>query len=296
MKSSRQAFWIVGLTAVALLAWTGLRPWLPRSELAENNFQANLIRIQAWKLDPHPPVVLVGSSLTGRLLPSYFEESPLGNAEESDQSAGTASSSKIANLGLDGSGPEAGLRLLLDEATHGRLPRVVLIEGHRLAKIWNANDDLLMKTATSLSITVAGVVPGLRADTRPSSLLYYFLKRRSTGGGTSAVPNDTVPAGEVPEPGWDNRLKDLVDQLRAKNVRVLIYRLPAGRENLSSDSTEDLIEDIARKWNLPYLNVARECGRRDLHLTYSDGLHLTPGSARDVVAVMTELTRAVLSH
>ncbi len=296
MKSSRQAFWIVGLTAAALALWTGLRPWLPRSELAENNFQANLIRIQAWQLDPHPPVVLVGSSLTGRLLPSYFEESPIGPGDGSDKSGGKIISSKIANLGLDGSGPEAGLRLLLEDATTGSLPRAVLIEGHRLSKNWNANDDLLLETAKSLSIAVAGVVPGLRADTRPTSLLYYFLKRRSTGGGTSAVPDANVPAGEVPEPGWENRLKDLIDRLRAKNVRVLIYRLPAGRENLPSASTEDPIEDIARKWSLPYLNVARECGQRDLHLTYSDGLHLTPGSARQVVGVITELSRAVLSH
>lgn len=305
MKSSRQAIWIVGLTLGALALWTGLRPWLPRCDLAEINFQANLIRLQAWKLDPHPGVVLVGSSLTGRLNPSYFSESPVEPRSNSSESRAdaihsspsrTSTSLKVANLALDGSGPEAGLRLLLQNPTPDGLPLAVLIEGHRLSKNWSANDELLLTAMASPSMALSGFIPGLRADTRPTSLLYNFVRRLSTGEGAPATPDTNAAIGEIPEPGWENRLKALIDRLRSQNVRVLIYRLPAGRENLPTTNAPDPIEEIARRWNVPYVNVARECERRDLHPTYSDGLHLAPRSARMVTGVLTELSQAILSQ
>lgn len=271
MKSSRQSLWIIGLTVALVSLWTLLRPWLPHSELAENNFQANLIRLQAWALDPHPKAVVIGSSLTGRLLPRYFEGKQLG---------------PVANLGLDGSGPEAGLRVVLQV---GPLPELALIEGHRLAKNWGTNDALLMATLTDPSMRLAGILPGVRADMRPSSILYSLLKRHSPG--KAAPPSGSSMAGpaEVPKDGWQTRQKDLLDQLRQRGVKICLYRLPVGREDLPDPQSPDFIADLAVQWGLPYLRVDGECQRRGISLEYTDGLHLTPASAKAVAEVLAEM-------
>jgi transcription-repair coupling factor (superfamily II helicase) len=50
------------------VGWSG---W--RADLAESNLQANLIRITRYLRAESPDVVLVGSSIGGRLVPEYFE-------------------------------------------------------------------------------------------------------------------------------------------------------------------------------------------------------------------------------
>jgi hypothetical protein len=274
MKSSRQAIWIVGLMLTMVAVWSVFRPLLPHSELAENNFQANLIRLQAWQLDPHPATVLVGSSITGRLLPRYFTGTPLGT---------------VANLGLDGSGPEAGLRLLLQSSN---LPPVVLIEGHRLAKNWSTNDDLLLAAIHDPQFTASRWVTALRADVRPSSILFSLLKSHSGGGSVADASQDSSShlVAETPIPGWEERMRLLIDQLRQHGTEICLYRLPVGRENLPSDGAPDFISDLAWKWGIPYLDVDRECKRRGLVPTYTDGLHMTPASARETAIVLAELT------
>lgn len=271
MKSSLQARWMVASTATALVLWTVLRPWLPKSELAENSFQANRIRLQAWQLDARPSAVLVGSSLTGRLLPTYFRETPLKS---------------MGNLGLDGSGPELGFRLLLQCSN---VPPLVLVEGHRLSKRWGTNDGLLLQELDSLSTRLARRVPAFRAEMRPSSMLYSWVKQHSKGG--SVRPESSRPGGPVeePEPGWEQRQEEYIRQLRNRGADVRIFRLPAGRENLRGPNDPDIIGDLARKWGLPYLQIEQECRRRGIELHYTDGLHLSPDSARTVSAVLAEL-------
>lgn len=277
MKSVRQAVWILGLMGVMVTAWSLLRPFLPHSDWAENNFQANLIRLQAWQLDPRPVTVLVGSSLSGRLLPRYFESTSLGT---------------VANLGLDGSGPEAGLRLLLQSSN---LPPLVLIEGHRLAKNWGTNDALLLEAIRSPQFMASQWVTGLRADVRPSSLLFSLLKRHSSGGGSATATQDPASTFvfETPIAGWEERLRHLIDRLRQRGIAVRLYRLPAGRESLAGDNAPDFIADLARAWGIPYLDVDGECKRRGLTLGYSDGLHLTADAARKTAIVLSELNARV---
>src|SRR5437660_7207526 len=115
MSRNRQVLCILGLATFLLAAFgvvTWLAPW--RAELAENNFQANLIRLQAFLFDPPPRAVLVGSSLSGRLLPRFFEGTELA---------------PVANLGLDGLSPVFGLKTVAR-----RPPPLVLIEENTLLR------------------------------------------------------------------------------------------------------------------------------------------------------------------
>ena len=78
MRSGRQALHILLCTGLLLAAWSLLLLILPsRAQLAESNYQANLIRLQNFLFQPVRPAIFVGSSITGRLLPGYFDATAL---------------------------------------------------------------------------------------------------------------------------------------------------------------------------------------------------------------------------
>src|SRR5262245_21048939 len=155
-QRNRQTVVILGLTVLLLIVWSGLLRLLPsRATLAESNFQANLIRLQrSLSSTSKPPAALIGSSITGRILPEYFEGTPLAGS---------------VNLGLDGSGPALALEMV-DRMKAP--PSLLLIEANLLPVPPSANDTELRKTVDGWWFKLASRVDVLRAESRPSSLLY----------------------------------------------------------------------------------------------------------------------------
>ncbi len=112
MRRNRQALWIVLLALLGVGGWTLGQCWLPKAEFAEVIFQSNLIRLQAWEFEAPRSNLIVGSSISGRLLPGYFAGTPLASMDD---------------LGLDGSGPEFGLRMALARSNP---PSRIFVEVH----------------------------------------------------------------------------------------------------------------------------------------------------------------------
>ena len=280
MASPRQAGWIVLAALVGVGVWSLAYRWLPRAELAETNFQANLIRLQSWRLEAPPPNVIIGSSIAGRLLPGNFAGTPLAS---------------MANLSLDGSGPELGLRLVLARSNP---PPRVFIEFHRLGKPWNANDDTLLAALREPGFALAGAVPGLRADARPTTLLYAWLKRRQDPPPTPASHPATnavvrsVAAGAFVRPEWFGHFAGQVAELRQRGCEVILIRMPVGRENPAAAEAANDADALAHDLGLRLVDLNREAIRRGLNLSYTDGLHLSSGSARQICSLLAELAVA----
>lgn len=271
MDRHRQAIVIVVSALLGVGAWAFVRPWLPRAELAESNFQANLIRLQTWSMEPPRSNVVVGSSIAGRLLPSCFRGTPLDS---------------LANLALDGSGPELGIRLLLGAGT---VPPRVFIEVHRLGKPWHVNDDTLLGVVHETGFALSGRLPALRADTRPTTLLYAWLKGRRDAAGTAPAPGAARPGSPAADPGWEERFRGQVGELRNRGCEVVLLRLPVGRENPADPAASGEADRLALALGVRLIDVNREAAKRGLGLAYSDGLHLTPASARAVAVLFAEL-------
>jgi hypothetical protein len=281
MQRSRQSLWIVLLALLALGGWTLAHRWLPRAGLAETNFQANLIRLQAWMFEAPRTNAIIGSSLGGRLLVGNFAGTPLAS---------------LANLALDGSGPELGLRLVLARSNP---PPRIFIEVHRLGKPWTANDETLLATLQEPGFALAGRIPGLRADTRPTTLLYSWLKGRHEPVSPAAVlpspsasTTATNAATNTAKATWLPRLAEQVAELRRRGCEVILLRLPVGRENPARPEAPNLADELADKLGLKLIDLNREAARRGLEMSYSDGLHLSPASARTVCRLLVELTTA----
>lgn len=269
-----------------------------QAQLAESNFQANLIRLQAFLFGPPPRAVLVGSSLSGRLLPGYFEGTSLA---------------PLDNLGLDGSGPLYGLNLAL-----ARPESIVIIEANNLLRSRNENDLTLDQAVGGVEFRLGGRIPALQAQWRPSSVLYSWMKLRKTGdrrldsgvrsqesgvlsqeaGGTvtestnSAIQQSLTQYSNTSSlqvtSGPAEELREKVKALQERGCRVVFVRLPTGQREADNPAFA-LSAALARELKVPELDLRAECAGRGETLSYTDGLHLTPGSAREVSRLIAEL-------
>jgi hypothetical protein len=327
MSRNREAVKIVWL-ALVLTAAFGLFVRLARchAELAESNFQANLIRLQTFLFGPPPRAIIVGSSFSGRLLPSYFEGTELA---------------PLANVGLDGSGPLFGLDLV-----RTRPPAIILVEANTLLRPPNENDAALDAALRSLQFRLSRYLPLLQAQWRPSSMLYDWFKQRQKVGeggreaegrgqrtgvgsqeagvrgqetnfqarntdieaaGTKHQMPNTEDVVQRPVPAFASptnppihqsinlfpqqaRLRGLVAELQGRGCKVVLVRLPAGRSaGPGANPNFELADSLAREFNLVQIDLAAECSRRGRVLAYTDGQHLAPAPAREVSRLLAEL-------
>lgn len=280
MKSARQTVLILVLTVVLSGGWAVALRKLPSPELAETNYEANRLRVERWLLGPPASAVLVGTSMSGRLLPGYFTGTPLAG---------------LANLGLDGASPDTGLRLVLM-----RQPEVplVLLEAHLLGMKAGPNDRQLLDLATGVGLQISSVLPLTRAEARPSTVLYSWLKERRGGDGVASEavkprlvsPAQAATNAAAMDPDWRPRIEALIRRLQQRGSRIVLIRLPAGRANPADPEAPNDTDLIAGQLGLPLIDLLRLSRQEKVPVTYTDGLHLTPKSAR----AMSELLARTL--
>ena len=244
-----------------------------RAPLAESNLQANLTRLEHYYLDPAPEhsIVLAGSSISGRLLPSYFEEAGL----------------PVQNMGLDGSRPAFVFELLRGAP---KLPAMLLVESAHLFDPLQENDKLLREQLQSPGFTMARHFPLLRAEYRPSGLVYTWLKSRrdARGGGLVLPPEGHWPISIIP-PEYQRIWNQLAD-FKAKGVKVAILEVPS--HAAWGVPAHDSATQLAQELDIPYLQPGVALAQRGVALEFSDGQHLNLQSARVVAQEIVNELRA----
>ena len=284
MSRNRQALTILWLTLLLTAGFALLvRVTAWRAELAETSFQHNLIRLQDFFFDAPPRAVLVGSSLSGRLLASYFDGTPLA---------------PVANLGLDSSAPAFGLEVVLE-----RPPPVVIIEENLMLNPPNRNEDEMVDAMQGIRFHSARYLPALRANARPSSLLYSWAKSRRTrtanlsprsvpDGATTNAPATPAPAlsSSTGIPAVEAKLRAQIKALQDRGCRIVLVRLPSSHGVAWYKPEFALGEVLKRELNLTEIELARECSRRGYVMKYTDDRdHLAPAAAREAAQVLAEL-------
>ena len=279
---TRQALAILATAAVLCAAWTwaARRPGMT-AEFAEYNQAANRIRIEGYLARPSAPAhVLVGSSLSGRLLPSYFEGTPMAD---------------VATLGLDGSGPRVGIEVLRRRKDW---PETVWVETYLMGRETTPNDRALMGDLDATGTRLAVAMPLFRASHRPSSVAYTALKRRREGGGgdatwtTNAAASMRGPsAAPAPvDPGVEEAWHGLLEDLRRRNVRVVFVDVPAGETQRPGVRAQpDLAARLAVRFGIVRMDVREAWFSRGWMPRYTDGRHLDAASARQTARWLAEM-------
>jgi hypothetical protein len=279
--TSRTALRILVATVALVVAWQALTSVLGwKARFGESNYMANRIRLEDYLLLPAAPRhVLVGSSLSGRLLPEFF--------------SGT-SFAGFQTLGLDGSIPLVGLEAL---SYRPDLPSTVFIETYLMEKAWSRNDQLLIDGLASPGMTLAKKVPVTQASHRPSSILYSAMKARRDGAGAGViVTNDPSvrepgPAIEISpaDPKVAERWRRMLKSLSDRGVRAVLVDLPSGEVRMPGARTApDLADVLAREFGLTRIDLRKEWFERGWRPTYTDGRHLDGASARATARMLSE--------
>lgn len=274
MRTGSQSFKILAVALVLCCFWTWIRVRLPNPELAETNYTANRLRIERFLERPTPKCLIVGTSIAGRLLPSYFQGSGLED---------------VVNLGLDGASPITGLQLALGQS---RTPDLIFLEAHRLWNPIRANDNQLLALAQGMDRSFHKTVSLTKAESRPTTLLYGWLKsRQREDGGRIAEPqgaiNDIRSPKSVPKPA---ELVRVIHELEARGSKVVLLRLPVGRENPVDPKGRDDVDQLSEDLGLPIMDLYRKSISWNDPIRYTDGLHLAPESAQRLSRVLAEQT------
>jgi hypothetical protein len=249
--------------------------------LLESNLQSNLARISRYLHAPKVETVLVGSSMTGRLLPSYFKEQGM----------------EVVNLGLDGCHAPIGLEIVL---LRKDLPKLVLVEADAIpndpSATANSNEQTLRESYQSPAFQMGAVIDSFRPENRPLSILYWWMKKLSGskpgGVGHSAKDPklDDIPTGsqqkslpkDAPNEIPIEQVEGLLSTLRKRGVNVCLLAVPHSEGWGAPQS--GWIRRISTDLGIPILEPGVELAKRTDILHFTDGAHLDVASAKQIVA------------
>ena len=250
---------LVIAAGVVLLNWLVVRSLGFEAPFSATGYHSNLSRLHDFDDAGEPEVLLVGSSITGRFLPSYFS----GGAGE------------VVNLGLDAAGSSTSAEIVLEGSVK---PKVLVLESNGLRKAPNDAGLIIMDTRNTASYHIAAAIPPVRPGFRPSDVLYSRLKVWKDSRGGQKLP-EFDPA-KLPATRWDpDYVNALLDDLRGRCDRLVIVNYPS-----ISQSDPDLVvllRDLsARDESIVYLDLHEEM--KDEGLRFTDKVHLAAPSARKV--------------
>ncbi len=237
---------------------------------SESNYFSSIARIQT-ETQGKPDVMLLGSSLTGRL------------GDRARKVEG------VANLGCDGGSAMVTLRAM----DQGILPAapVLVIEANTLAYELEHRGKEIGAAIQSDWFKVGMKTPNLGATARPAAFAYSWLMARKLEGGTAAE-NEGLPAASKPRvlesstsPVLEGEALALVDEmagilgrLKQQGSKILLIVLPGVPKDLPR---KDIAVALACKSGVLWWDLTE--GLPEGAVDFSDGLHLDAASAQKVM-------------
>jgi len=249
--------------------------------LLESNLQTNLARVSRYLNASKVDTVLVGSSMMGRLLPSYFKDEGID----------------ISNLGLDGCHAPFGLEIIMMRKD---LPKRVLVETASLNHDPNANEKTVREAIQTPTFKIGGAVEAFRPENRPLSLLYWWCKKlsdRKPGGSShSAFINDRTTTDPTPKNAKseleenDLAIEEILITLKQKGVDVRLLSIPHADGWGMPQSGR--IAKISTDVGIPILEPGVEIAKITDTLRFTDGAHLDVASATLISQEIARMLRS----
>ncbi len=254
----------LGLQTVALRLAGG------KTLKSESNYFSSIARIQT-ETQGNPKVMLLGSSITGRL----------GDRAEKIEG--------VANLGCDGGSAMVTLRAM-DEGLLPTAP-LMIIEANTLAYELEHRGKEIGKAIHSDWFKVGIKAPNLGATARPTAFAYSWLMARKADGGV-ASGNAVLPVTSKPRvldpatsPALDEKSTALVEEmagilgrLKSRGSEISIIMLPGVPKDFPR---KEIAVALACKSGVPWWDLTE--GLAEGAVGFTDGLHLDAPSAQKVM-------------
>ena len=273
--------WLVkcAVAAAALLLACGLATARFGSALqqpAVTTRDGSLVTLNRYVREPTPDLVLVGSSLAWRLKEEYF------------------SLPRVRNLALAGGSPVTGLEIV---ATRASLPKIILIETNILSRAPDsALIDKFSGDVRADALLLRPVRTAVAAYETWNHAAPDAAQARAEQDRLLSRPPDTfdnkvyldraleqMNDGDPTAPARANvlRLRQLIDDLRQRGVRVFLIHIPLAPEIEGSRLVRMTDEIVHEAFPDLGLWLAVDPPRRELR--WDDGMHLDERSSLLVV-------------
>lgn len=237
----------------------------------ESNFFSSRARSQA-ALYSDAKIVLLGSSITGRI-PNCDSGNNL-----------------IANFGADGKTFESGFSWLYQRGV--RTGDFIFIETNMIHGMTNSDFPPITQWEN-----LGAKIPLLRANYRPSGLLYSLLRnyRDADDKIRTSIQDFDYKAflrmdGSVFEP--DASHADLLAQLKKikqSGANIIFVEYPSGRRSLESMQNRlPLILWLRKELDIPFYDFTSMLGNNKI--TLSDGVHLDSKSAYAFAEILAKIS------
>ncbi|MDB6078705.1 MAG: hypothetical protein JWO82_2452 [Akkermansiaceae bacterium] len=275
---SRYPIAVLVVLAACFAAQTGaLKLSGGKTVKSESNYFSTVARIQT-QVDSQPRIMMLGSSLTGRM----------GDRAQAFDG--------VANLGCDGGSAMVTLRAM----DRGVLPvaPVLIVELNTLAYDLKGAGKDIGTAIDSEWFKLGRRYPNLGATARPTAFAYSWLMARKAA--TSTFSQEPLPVATHPAPltGAAAPLANsaaemlvqealgILSRLREKGTQIDLILLPPGE---APDSTEWAVaHSLAIHSGLPFWDLSADLPPGTV--AFTDGRHLDAASAQKVLmTLMREL-------
>jgi hypothetical protein len=256
-------FIFIGIFVAGLVHFLILKSGIVPAGKTESNYFSNRARLQHASAITEPEVTFVGSSITGRL-PCQDDKS-------------------LMNLGFDGGSSLEGLRALKDGQF--RCGKVCFIEVNRLISAFDASENVRISWLDQVS----HVIPNLKSDNRPSSLMYRSLLQMRDRKQPLVASRDVVilpwekPLAIIDQPESRNRaikFQEISEIIRAlaDRTRVILVFYPVGYTSIDWPAgSPDDGKALAASLSLEFIDLHEMTFNPPLQ--FSDSTHLDEASA-----------------
>ncbi len=277
MLALRYVLGFLGTLALCVAVQTlGLRLVGGKTAKSESNYFSSLARLQTAAAE-NPRILLLGSSLTGRL---------------ADRAAAVEG---IANIGCDGGSAAVTLRAI-DRGEIDAAP-IVVVEANTLAYDLDGRGSEMAAAISGPWFQVGRRVPNLGATARPTAFVYSWLIQKKEGPPAAIsedLPIDSQPgpyAGEAAaklsaaESELVDELAGIIARLEKRGSRVVLVMLPPGELEGSSElrvARALAVKSGAGWWDL-------NAGLPTDSVSFTDGRHMEAESTAKTMATLSRL-------
>ncbi len=275
---SKQARSILMLAVGILAAYVILiRAGGIRAELAESNLQANLIRISRYEHERPAEFVIAGSSIAGRLLPTYFQELGMD----------------VQNLGLDGSSPLFAFEVI---SRRNVMPKEIFVDTSTLFNPVGANNAVLRDAINNPGWIMSSWFLPFQPIYRPSSILYsWFKKKKETH--ISGIPQmafsnsreNQMPLPNLGEENMYSTVRNALASFQSKGIAIQLLNIPRGEG--WGEPSHGLDRKLADDLHIPLVEIGPILAKQGVKLSFTDGRHLDVPSAKIIVSEYAKILK-----
>ncbi len=237
---------------------------------SESNYFSSVARIQT-ETQGNPKVMLLGSSITGRL----------GDRAEKIEG--------VANLGCDGGSAMVTLRAM-DEGLLPTAP-LLIIEANTLAYELEQRGKEIGAAIHSDWFRVGMKSSNLGATARPTAFAYSWLMARKADGGAASggemlsITSRPAVLDRVTSPALDEKstvlvgeMAGILSRLKNKGIEIFIVMLPGVPKDFPR---KDIAIALACQSGVPWWDLTE--GLQPDAVSFTDGLHMDAPSAQKVM-------------